>query len=54
LGRKASEIWLEDFTVKQRLFVFFIWANHLLHEGGPGPEGYKEPEKVRSSSEFYL
>lgn len=51
---KHQKIWLENFTVKQRLFVFSIWANHLLHVGGPGPQGYKEPEKVRSSSEFYL
>lgn len=51
---KHQKIWLEDLTVKQRLFVFSIWEYHLLHVGGPGPRGYKEPEKVRSSSEFYL
>lgn len=51
---KHQKIWLEDFTVKQRLFVFSIWEYHLLHVGGPGPQGYKEPEKVRSSSGFYL
>lgn len=52
--REAPEKWLAKVKVKAEAacFVLSVWADHLLRVGGPGPEAYKEPDKVRGSCDF--